>query len=127
VNLHGIVSGVIGAVNPAIMASVQVSTGHTTAASGKQTPTFGPPVSVPAQVQPLTYKDIQQVEGLNLNGTRRAIYLNGAVNGLVRVSNKGGDLITIASGPNAGTWLVALVLEAWPDWTKCAVTLQNGS
>jgi hypothetical protein len=80
-----------------------------------------------AQVQPMTFRDIQQIEGLNLQGTRKAIYLNGAVDGLIRESNKGGDIITM---PDGTVWLVALVLEGFnptAGWTKCAATLQNGS
>ncbi len=63
-----------------------------------------------AQVQALTFRDLTQVSGLNLNGTRRGIYLSGDVEGLVRSQGKGGDLITF---PDGSEWLVALVLEAW--------------
>lgn len=126
-NLHGIVSGHVGAVNPFVPVSVQVSTGNTTGADGTRTPTYAAPVTVLAQVQPLQFRDIVQMDGLNLQGTRRAIYLNGRVDGLVRVSNQGGDLITIEVGPNAGVWLVAVVAEQWADWVKCLVTLQNGA
>lgn len=107
--------------------SIQVSTGNTTAADGKRVPTFAAPVVKSAQVQPLSYDDIKHLDGLNIQGTRRAIFINGRVDGLVRVSNKGGDLITIASGVNAGVWLVAVVSEQWPDWCKALVTLQDGA
>lgn len=81
-------------------------------------------LTVLAQVQPLTYRDIQQVDGLNLQGTRRAIYLNGFIDGLIRSSNKGGDLVTL---PDGTVWLVAIVLEHWDSgWCKVAATLQNG-
>src|SRR5579871_2481547 len=118
---HGLVSGAIAAVNPLVPLTLQVSNGYTTAADGSRAPSYAAPVTVFGQVHALTYRDLQQVEGLNLNGTRRAIYLEGQENGLVRADNKGGDLITDAAG---NVWLVAMVLEAWPDWTKVAVTLQ---
>lgn len=124
-NLHGLASGAIGTVNPFILGTIKVSTGSTTAADGKRTPTYSTQTNVSMQVQALTFRDLQQLDGLNLNGTRRAIYLNGKYDGVVRPQLKGGDLFVIASGPNAGTWLVALVLEQWPDWCKVAVTLQN--
>lgn len=124
-NLHGVVSGAIGAVNPFITGTVQVSTGYTTSDDGSQVPTYDTFDDVQMQVQALTYRDLLQVEGLNLNGTRRAIYMNGRADGVVRSLMKGGDLITIADGANAGVWLVAYVLEQWADWTKIAVTLQN--
>lgn len=81
-------------------------------------------LTVSAQVQALTFRDLQQIDGLNLNGTRRGIYLYGKVQGVNRAENKGGDLVVIAAGPNAGVWLVAQVLETWQDWCKVAVTQQ---
>lgn len=78
-----------------------------------------------AQVQPMTWRDLQQTEGLNLSGTRRKIYLYGSVDSVNRVVSGGGDLIEIASGVNAGVWLVAQVLEQFPDWVAAACTLQN--
>lgn len=81
-----------------------------------------------AQIQPITWRDIQQMEGLTLQGTRWKAYLYGQVDGLVRVESKGGDLITIpAPSPHAGVWLVTQVLEQWPDWVVAAITLQDGS
>lgn len=82
-------------------------------------------LTVSAQVQPLTWRDLQQLEGLNLGGERRKVYLYGEVDAIVRVHRKGGDLITIADGVNRGTWLVAQTLEQFPDWVSCACTLQN--
>lgn len=81
-------------------------------------------LAISGQVQPLTFKDIQQLDGLNIQGTQRAIYFDQAIDGIVRVDRKGGDLVTT---PDGKVWLVTLVLEAWPDWTKVAVTLQDGA
>ncbi len=79
-----------------------------------------------AQVQPMTWRDLQQTDGLNMNGTRRKIYLFGTVDSVSRVARKGGDLISIdVGGPNDGVWLVAQVLEQFPDWVSAACTLQN--
>lgn len=125
-NLHAMAAGQIGAINPFVPASIQVSTGYTTDAAGKRTPTYAV-VTGTAQVQALTFMDLKQVDGLNLNGTRRAIYFYGAFNGVVRPAQKGGDVVTLTDGPNAGAWLIAQVLEQWPDWCKVAVTLQNGA
>ena len=124
-NLHGIVSGAIQVVNPDILADVMVSTGQTTNPDGSRTPAFQTTTGVPVQVQALTGQDIRQIEGLNLQGELRAIYVNGDIEGLVRAKKKGGDLIVIYSGPSTGTWLVSQVLETWPDWTKFACVLQN--
>lgn len=127
VNLHGIASGMIAAVNPPIPVVVSVSTGSTLAAGGQRVPTYAPSVRVQGQVQPLQFRDIQQMDSLNVQGTRRAIYLYGQIDGLVRSENKGGDLIEVTAGPNAGTYLVAIVAEAWPDWCKALCTLQDNA
>ena len=122
-DLHGIVAGAIGTVNPFVSVTVKLSTGYTEDSEGKQIPTYNT-ITVDAQVQALTYTDIVQLDGLNIMGVRRAIYLRGDVEGIVRVDSKGGDLIVM---PDGSTWLVAMVLEHWPDWVKCACTLQDGS
>lgn len=122
-NLHGLAVAAISLVNPQVPVQVRFSMGNTIGADGFQVPTFSAPVPMRAQIQPLTFRDIQQVAGLNLQGTRRALYLFGEADGLVRVSQKGGDLITF---PDGSVYLVAIVLEQWPDWCKVAVTLQNG-
>ena len=126
-NLFAVASSAIQGINPSVPATLTSSTGYTTSASGARTPTTGTPQAVTAQVQPLSGRDLRQIEGLNLNGTLRAIYLYGVANATVRVSGAGGDLVTLTDGPNAGTWLVNQVLETWETWVKVAVTLQNGS
>lgn len=124
-NLHGIVGPMIGAVNPNMVVTVQVSTGWATGADFVRAPTYADPVAVVAQVQPMTFGDLRQVEGLNLNGDRKSIYLNGEIDGLVRPTNQGGDLITF---PDGTIWLVAQILEDFnltAGWTKAAITRQN--
>ena len=190
-DLHGIASGAIEAVNPAVLGTVRVSTGYTTSAAGTRTSTYRDATGVELQIQALTFRDLTQIDGLNLNGTRRGIYIRGRVEGLVRPENRGGDLVIIptasftgsvagtvltvaalasgeirigdtltGTGVTAGTkvigfgtgtggigtyaldtsqtvassalqtaqtWLVAMVLEQWPDWCKVAATLQDRS
>jgi len=127
VDLRSIAGSVITAVNPDIFATVMSSTGYTIAPDGKQTPAYNTVTEVPVQVQSLSFRDLMQVEGLNLNGEKRAIYIKGKLDGTVRVAGKGGDLIVINNGTSIGTWLVVQSLEQWPDWCKVAVVLQDGS
>lgn len=122
-NLHGIVRGAITAVNPDVTVAISESTGYTTSADFEQIPTYNT-FPAQAQIQALTGKDLKQLDGMNLNGTLRAIYFYGDVEAIVRVMRKGGDLITDS---NNNVWLVHQVLETWPDWCKVAVTLQNGA
>lgn len=122
-NLHGIVSGCINAVNPFVPLALVVSTGYTTADDGEQVPSYDS-FSVSGQIQPMSWKDLRQVEGINLNGTPQSIYLYGEADAIVRVKRKGGDLIVDS---NNQTWLITLVTELWPDWCKVVATLQNGA
>ena len=126
-NLHGIASGYVAAVNPWLTASIQASTGYTTNSDGSRVPSYAAAVAVQVQMQSLTYRDLQQLDGLNLQGERRALYVNGDWQGSVRPDNKGGDIITMQDGT---VWLVAQVLENWysnDGWVKLCVTRQDGS
>jgi hypothetical protein len=126
-NLHGIVRGVITAVNPDVTVALSESTGYTTNTDGSQVPTYNS-FPVGAQIQALSGKDLRQVQGLNLNGTLRAVYLFGDVEAIVRVLKKGGDVITDS---NNNVWLVNQVLDTWAGadggWCKIVMTLQDGS
>ena len=199
-NLHGIASGQIAAVNPLIPVTVQISAGPpTTNADGSQTPGYASPGAITAsiagttltvtaqasgilqpgqalsdltadllagttivqqitgtpggigtyqvnrsqtvgseamttsyplnaQIQPITWRDLQQLDGLNLGGVRWKAYLFGEVDAVVRPEKKGGDLLIIPP-PNrhAGVWLCVQILEQWPDWCVAAIVLQNGA
>lgn len=125
-NLHGIVSAAVATVNPRRLGQIFISTGATQVNSGKRTPTYADPITLPMQVQALETRDLQQLDGLNKSGSTHKIYVSGSLQGLVRVNNSGGDLIKLLTGENAGrTFLVTAVLEDWPDWTCVSVTLQN--
>lgn len=124
-NLNALVSSVVEAVNPATIATYQQSTGSTTAADGGRTPTYGDPSNVTVDVQAMSYKDLIQVQGLNLNGEKRSVYVSGDWRGVARASQQGGDIITM---PDNTVWLVVQVLENWfstAGWAKVAVVLQN--
>ncbi len=123
-NLQAIVGPITAAVSPAVPMTVKVSQSYVTNADGSRAPSYAAPVTVQGYAQPLSYNDIVQADGLSIQGVRQKVYLQGAVSGLVRASNKGGDLITF---PDGTIWLVALVSEDWPDWTSCIVTLQDNA
>ena len=120
-NLHAIVSGAVGTINPPVLCTLAVSTGYTTSPDGTRVPTYATTPNVPAQIQALSYTDLMKMGGLNIEGIRRAVYLNGNIEGVDRAAIKGGDIIT---EPDGTVWLVAQDLEAWPDWTKLAATKQ---
>lgn len=126
-NLHNIVAPYVAAVNPWLLCTLQPSIGNTIAADGTPIPSYGTPQAIQCQVQAMTYNDLMQTSGLNIQGRRVSIYINGDWEGVVRSEQKGGDLITT---PDGAVWLCAMVLEPWSltaGWTKICATLQNGS
>lgn len=126
-NLHGIAAAYVAAVNPPLLCQLQASNGYTLAGDGSQIPTYADPVDIYVQCQALQFGDLMQISGLNIQGRKLAMYIQGDWEGTVRSESKGGDLITT---PDGQIWLCALVLEPWAlsaGWTKLAAVLQNGS
>mgnify|MGYP001617856700 CR=1 FL=1 len=126
VNIRPVANMMIQSINPDVQATVRRSTGYTTLPSGKRTPTYADsPITL--QVQALSKSEIQHLDGLSIQGTARAIYFDGAVFGLVRAQQKGGDVIIFPAGtlPEGDEWLCVHVLEQWSPWGKVAIVLQN--
>jgi hypothetical protein len=123
-NLHALVSPIIGVVNPNKLAVLMVSSGYVVLPSYGRTPTYRTS-QVTAQIQAMAGSELSQLDGLNLNRTRRGIYLYGEAKATERVSAKGGDLVVFPQGQVARTWLVDLVLEQWAGWCKVSATLQD--
>lgn len=130
-NLHSEVRGAITSVNPDIPATYRASSGYSTDAAGNRTPEYtDTPVTI--QVQALSAGDLRQVDYLNLQGVKRAVYMFGNTQGVDRPDLKGGDLLvfkqTVGSSLSQ-TFLVVGVLETWtpdlPGWCKLAVGLQT--
>lgn len=126
-NLHQIVRGAIGSVNPDLPVIVKQNTGWTQDATFKRVPTYTDTATT-GQVQALSGKDLKQLEslGIAIQGVGRAVYLNGDWQGLRRYTEQGGDMMQFKL-PNGtpATWLVVQVLETWHvGWCKVAVSLQ---
>lgn len=121
-DLRGIVNGATRAVNPNIIVTVKRSTGSTVGAGYRQVPSYAAPVSGPAQIQALKYSELKQLDGLNIQGVVKAIYLRGELAGVVRPTGVGGDIVTFGEQD----WLVVTIFENWPTWTKAGIQLQGG-
>lgn len=119
-DLQSIANAGASVVNPNQIVTVLRSTGYTIGAGARQVPTYAAPVTGPAQIQALDGNDLKQLDGLNIQGTKRAIYLRGHLAGTVRPDQKGGDIVMI----DGKKWLVVMVLESWPLFTKAAIVLQ---
>lgn len=119
-NLHQIVSGAIGAINPPALCKLQSSIGFVMEGV-TQVPQYAC-FDVTCQIQPLSSGDLRKLDALNIQGVNKAIYINGNVEGVNRAAIKGGDLFTL---PDGTTWLVVVALENWADWSKIAVVKQD--
>lgn len=123
-NLHALVSGVIGTVNPLLTIDVKQSNGFAKDAQFRQVPAYVITEGVQAQVQPITGKDLKMMDAVNVQAIDYALYLNGSLLGVSRPLQKGGDLVRI----DGKVYLVTIVFETWPTgWCKVGVTLQNGT
>ena len=102
------------------------STGYVTDSAGKRTPTTIR-LTVEAQIQALSASDLKQVDGLNITGVMRSVYLYGNAAGVVRVDQIGGDILVFPEIPGSTprNWLVTQVVETWAEWSKVIVTLQK--
>lgn len=119
-DLHGLVSGAIGSVNPFVPAQLITSTGSTTNADGSVTPDYAMPVSIQVQAQELSFKELMHANNLNLQGIMKSIYCPGSVQAVNRLAGTGGDKIVIAGN----TYLAVTVTEQWPDWCRVIGQLQ---
>lgn len=126
-DLNLLVSGVTSAINARVPVMLQNSTGYTQGANFARTPAYGIPVNLLGQVQPLSTGDLRKLDAMNIQGVSRAIYLQGEVDAIQRVNQKGGDLVTVQAGPQSGVYLTKVVLEQWSTWAKVGVVLQDGS
>lgn len=123
-NLHAVAGPIVGVVNPPVIGKVHISRGYTTLPSGKRAPDYDTRLGVSLQVQALTGPELKQLDGLNIVGVKRGVYLSGDFEALNRAKEKGGDLLEFGGA----TWLVVMVFETWPDWCKVAVVEQtNGA
>ena len=122
-DLRSIANVASSTINPNEAVSILRSTGFTVGAGGKQVPTYAAEVFGFAQVQALDGAELKQMDSLNIQGVLRAIYLRGALAGVIRPAGTGGDIVKRKAG--AEVWLVVKVLESWPDWTKAVIQLQS--
>ena len=124
-NLNNIASGVVTSVNPYTSCLLRQSAGYSIGGDGSQIPAYTDFPDTLCQIQALSGSDLRKMDALNIQGLYRAVYINGAWDGVDRPAIKGGDLLTT---PDARVWLVSQVLEPWDTgWTKVAICLQNGS
>lgn len=130
-NLHSAVRQVIPALNADITAYWYQSKGCLIGSDGRQQPAYQPAVTVQAQIQPPSGRDLKHIEYLQLQGVIRTVWMFSDPQAIVRVNAAGGDLLLFpqwAGAPN-DTWLVAQMQESWNvdggGWSKVFAVLQT--
>lgn len=113
---------------PQVVASGAISATGT----GKRIPQFVRTDGLTMQVQAVSGQDLAHVDGLNLQGVYRTVYMNGTIMGADRPGVNGGDLLLMPThlantGDTMDTWLVKQVVEPWDTggWSKVIAVLQE--
>lgn len=119
-NLHKIANSAIRRVNPNISAVLKKFAGETIGSGRKPVPSYLPDQNVTIQLQPISRGDMQHVDGLNIQGLAKVIYVNGNYFSVQREMEQGGDIFVI----NGEQWLVVEPVELWPDWCRLIAVLQ---
>ena len=125
-NLRGLVNKYTQITNKNVQINWIQSTGYTTNAAGKRTPT-SLTLTVDAQVQALSTSDLKHIDGLNITDVMRSVYMYGNAAGVVRADQIGGDILVFPEVPggNNKNWLITQVIETWDTWSHVIVTLQQ--
>ena len=81
-NLRLIANAATQRVNPNTTIALLQSTGYTTDINGKRTATNQVVMLGSCNIQALTTGDLRHVEGLNIQGNHRSVYIYGKIAGL---------------------------------------------
>ena len=119
-NLRQIANNATRSINPNIGAVLKKYAGETMGPGRKPQPSYLPDQEITIQLQPLSKGELQHVDGLNIQGLVKAIYVNGNYFSVQREKEQGGDIFVI----NGEKWLVVEPIELWPDWCRLIVNLQ---
>lgn len=125
-NLRGLVNKYTQVTNKNIQINWIQSTGYKTNDAGKRVPTTMT-LTVDAQIQALSATDLKHIDGLNITGVMRTVYMYGQAAGVIRADQIGGDILVFPEccGGENKNWLITQVMENWPGWCRVIVTLQQ--
>ena len=122
-NLRSIANGLTQAINPNKIAIGRRFQGVTVGAGRIESPSYYPDEKITVQLQPLSYGDIKHMDGMNIQGIVKSLYINSASYYAVdRKMTKGGDLFII----DGSTWLLVDMIEQWSEsgWTRVIINLR---
>ena len=124
-NVRALANKYIQVTNPNQKINWIQSNGYVTDDAGKRIPKTIT-LTVDAQVQALSATDLKHIDGLNITGVMRSVYMYGNAAGVVRADQIGGDILVFPEVPGGcnKNWLINQVIETWSDWCHVIVTLQ---
>jgi hypothetical protein len=124
-NVRALANKYIQVTNPNQKINWIQSNGYVTDDAGKRTPKTIT-LTVDAQIQALSATDLKHIDGLNITGVMRSVYMYGNAAGVVRADQIGGDILVFPEVPGGcnKNWLINQVIETWSDWCHVIVTLQ---
>lgn len=128
INLRGIANSAIQQINPNQLIKISAPNGYTVDPDTLlQMPAYTQ-LTAQGNVQALTSDDLDQMSGLNIEGTLRAVYLYGNWGGVLRPDGQPNTILSFVTNESGTTkerdWNVFQVLEMWQTWCKVAVVLQ---
>ncbi len=125
-NLRAIANPITQVINANLTVPWIQNDGWTIDGAGKRTPVTTT-VTVQAQVQAMSAGDLKHADSQNIQGVMRSVYMYGDVQGIVRATQQGGDVLQFPMHPGGpvANWLVSSVIETWSDWCHVIVTLQS--
>lgn len=120
-SLFAMAAAATAAVLPPVVATLRINQGTTIQPDGRVTPHYTP-LLVSIRVQPATSADLEHSMGLNQSTQTRTIYMPGAIQGLERSHQFGGDTLLFEDAE----WLVTGQPETWGNaqWSRLVVTRQ---
>lgn len=122
-NLFSIANAAIQVIDKNIPATWRKSTGWADNPNHTRTPQYED-TEIEVSVQPLSSDDLQHVDGLNIQGEKRAIWMYGDVQAVGRSEERGGDLLVFEQHGKSQTWKVVQVVESCPEWSHVIAVLQ---
>lgn len=129
INLRGIANAAIQQINPNQLIKISVPNGWTVNPDTLiQEPAYQE-LEAQGNIQTLSSDDLNQVAGLNQEGTLRVVYLYGNWGGVLRPDGQPNTILAFTTNESGvikeREWNVFKVLEVWSDWCKVAVVLQT--
>lgn len=118
IDLYGMASGALNAVEPLREIQIFQSTGEEQTYGYGMRASYSNPQPILADVQSVSGQDIQFVQNIAQQGDYRVVYLQASAHAINCPLGCNGDLLFF----DGTMWKITQVLEEWDNWRKVFVT-----